>query len=99
MHVLIGCDTTNALFKIGKKTAYDILVKNLGTLKNLAKLNSVSTPEAVNIATKFALALFKNKNKAIDTLNQLRYELTTTTNKSASELPPTDDAFYHHVLR
>lgn len=99
MHVLTGCDTTNAMFKIGKKTAYDIFSKNLGTFKELSKLNSVSTTEAVNIATKFALALFRNKNEAIQTLNELRYQLTTLSNKSASELPPTDDAFYQHVLR
>lgn len=99
LHVLTGCDTTNAMFKIGKKTAYDVFSKNLGTFKDLSKLNSVSTTEAVYIATKFALALFRNKNDAIQTLNELRYQLTTTTNKSASELPPTDDAFYQHVLR
>jgi hypothetical protein len=55
--------------------------------------------EAVKISTKFALVLFKNKTEAINTLNQLRYKLTTTSNKSAQELPPTDDAFGQHVLR
>ncbi len=50
------------------------------------------------IATKFALALFRNKNEALKTLDKLRYQLTTTSNKSASELLPTDDAFYQHVL-
>lgn len=99
MHVLTGCDTTNAFFKIGKKTAYDTLVKNSESFKDLANLTYVPTAEAVTIATKFALALFKNQNKATETLNQLRYHLTTNSNKSASELPPTDDAFYHHVLR
>jgi hypothetical protein len=55
--------------------------------------------EAVKILTKFALVLFKNKTEAINTLNQLRYKLITTSNKSAQELPPTDDAFGQHVLR
>lgn len=99
LHVLTGCDTTNALFKIGKKTAYDTFYRNLESFKELSKLNYVSTTEAANIATKFALALFKNKNEAIKTLNELRYHLTTASSKSASELPPTDDAFYQHVLR
>lgn len=87
------------MFKIDKKTAYDVFSKNLDTFKELSNLNSVSTPEAVDIATKFALALFKNKNESIQTLNELRFQLTTTSNKSASELPPTDDAFYQHVMK
>jgi hypothetical protein len=35
----------------------------------------------------------------INILNQLRYKLATTPNKSAKKLPPTDDAFGQHVLR
>jgi hypothetical protein len=49
--------------------------------------------EAVKISTKFALAFLKNKTETINILNQLRYKLTTTPNKSAEILPPTDDAF------
>jgi hypothetical protein len=49
--------------------------------------------DAVKISTKFALSHFKNKTETINTLNQLRYKLTTTSNKSAQQLPPTDDAF------
>jgi hypothetical protein len=52
--------------------------------------------EAVKIST---LAFFKNKTETISILNQLRYKLTTTSNKSAKKLPPTDDAFGQHVLR
>jgi hypothetical protein len=49
--------------------------------------------------TKFALAFLKNKTETINILNQLRYKLTTTPNKSAKTLPPTNDAFCQHVLR
>jgi hypothetical protein len=49
--------------------------------------------------TKFALAFLKNKTETINILNQLRYKLTTTPNKSAKTLPPTNDAFGQHVLR
>lgn len=66
LHVLTGCHTTNAMFKIVKKTAYDVFSKNLDTFKELANLNSVSTAEAVNIATKFALAILKNKNESLE---------------------------------
>lgn len=99
LHVLTGCDTTNALFKIGKKTAFDILLKNSGTFKDLEELPNVSTTEAIKIATKFVLALYKNKHSSITSLNELRYKLTVTTNKPAPEHPPTDDAFQQHGLR
>jgi hypothetical protein len=78
-----------------KKTAYNVL-KYLETLKELGKLNSMTMTEAVKIST---LAFFKNKTETISILNQLRYKLTTTSNKSAKKLPPTDDAFGQHVLR
>jgi hypothetical protein len=84
-------------FKIDKKkTAYNVLLK---TFKELGKLNSMTMSEAVKISTKFALAFLKNKTETINILNQLRYKLTTTSNKSAKKLPPTDDAFGQHVLR
>ena len=35
----------------------------------------------------------------MDTLDELRYIMGTTTDKSASMLPPTEDAFKQHVLR
>jgi hypothetical protein len=57
MHFLTGYDTTNVLFKIGKKKpAYNVLLKNLETFKELGKLNSMTMSEAVKISTKFALA-------------------------------------------
>jgi hypothetical protein len=55
--------------------------------------------DAVNISTKFALFFFFLIKQTINILNQLRYKLTTTSNKSAQKLPPTDDAFGQHVLR
>ena len=53
----------------------------------------------VTVARAYALLLYGKKRKDIDTLDALRYMLATTTNKSASMLPPTEDAFMQHVLR
>jgi len=39
------------------------------------------------------------KTKNLSSLNELRFVLATTTDKPASILPPTDDAFEQHVLR
>lgn len=93
VHTLTGCDTTNALFKIGKKTAFDVLIYTLSNIINLAD------EEKMAVATGFVLTLYKNKNKEIVCLNDLRLEMTKSTNRKVSELPPTDNAFKQHVLR
>jgi hypothetical protein len=55
--------------------------------------------EALKFLLNSRWLLKKNKTETINILNQLRYKLTTTPNKSAKILPPTDDAFGQHVLR
>lgn len=99
LHAITGCDTTNSFFKIGKKTAFDVFIKNKENCCDLEKIASVPIKEAFEIAAKFVLALYRNKNKSIKTLNELRYHLSMTSQKSASELPPTDDSFQQHILR
>lgn len=99
LHALTGCDTTSAFFKIGKKTAFDIARKNVDVFKELSKIHDSSAADVTKISTECALLLFRNKNSKIKCLNELRYVETMTTNKSASQLPPTDDSFTQHVLR
>lgn len=99
LHVITGCDTTNSFFKIGKKTAFDVFMKNPKSFGELEKLGTAPIAESFDIGTKFVLALFRNKNTSIKTLNQLRYHFSMTSQKSATELPPTDDSFQQHILR
>lgn len=99
IHCLTGCDTTNAIYKIGKKTAFDALYKNINNLKDLENLPFLSEEKALEVSTKYTLHLYRNRNKNIASLNQLRWYLTTETNRPASELPPTDHAFRQHVKR
>jgi len=99
IHCLTGCDTTCALFKIGKKTAFDILYKNIDALKGLENLPFLPEDEAINLSQLYVLYLYKNKNANIKTLNELRVHLTKESNRSASELPPTNDAFKQHLKR
>lgn len=99
IHCLTGCDTTSAFYKIGKKTAFDVLTKNINHLTEIGDIPKLSEDEAVKISTKYVYYLYKNKNKNISTLNEMRVFLTSTTNRPASELPPTDDAFKQHLKR
>ena len=95
----LGCDTTCSMNRIGKKTAYSKLLKNVDTLSNLKTFHEDDLEHSVAVACSCALLLYGKKGSDIDTLDELRYIMATTTDKSASMLPPTDDAFKPHVLR
>lgn len=99
MHALTGCDTTSAFYKIGKRTAFDILIKYIEAFKQLSTITTVTEEYAFEIASEFIIKLYKPKKTNIRTLNELRLYLTQYSNKPASELPPTDDAFLQHLKR
>ena len=64
---------------------------------------SESLEEAIPMARKYALLLYGRKKKEdgrpCTTLDELRYTLASTTDSSAANLPPTEDAFQQHVSR
>jgi len=99
-HALTGCDTTSSLYRIGKKSAYSKLVKYADSLTNLHSFHNDDLDGSVAAARKFVLLLYAGKKgKDINTLDELRYVLATTTDKTAAMLPPTEDSFKQHVLR
>jgi len=54
---------------------------------------------SVTAARKFVLLLYSaKKGKYINTLDELRYVLATTTDKTAGMLLPAEDSFNQHVL-
>ena len=85
--------------RIGKKTSYSKLLKNVDTLSNLKTFHEDDLEHSVAVARSYALLLYEKKGSDMDTLDELRYIMATTTDKSASMLPPTEDAFKQHVLR
>ena len=98
-HALTGCDTTCSLNRIGKKTAYSKLVNNADIISQLKTFHEDNVEDSVTVARTYALLLYGKKGKDADTLDELRYIIATTTDKSASMLPPTEDSFKQHVLR
>ena len=98
IHCLTGVTQLMPCIKLGKKTAFDVLYKNLNNLKDLENLPFLSEDKAMELGVKYRLYLYKNKNKNIKSLNELRWNLTST-NRPASELPPTDHAFRQHLKR
>ena len=66
---------------------------------NLRFFHENDDDDSVESARKFALLLYGQKVKNVKSLNELRYRLATTTDKSTSMLPLTDDAFKQHIFR
>jgi len=97
MHALTGCDSTSALFRIGTRTAYSTLVKNIDNVSALETFHSSS--DYLQSARAYALLLYEKKMETSSTLDELHFKLATTTDKPASMLPRTEDAFDQHVLR
>ena len=62
MHALSGCDTTSALRRLGKRTAYSALVKNADALQGLTKFEDKDT--FLESSQTFALLLHGEKGQA-----------------------------------
>lgn len=87
-HALTGCDTTNAFFKIGKKSAWQIFYRQNINLQDFGNSN---LEESINIGRKLIVHLYRKEK--CENLDQIRLMLTKDTRKSAKELPPTEDSF------
>jgi len=97
VHALSGCDSTSSMYRMGKKTAYSVLMENAEALQGLGNLQDEES--FTSSAMDFALLMNGKKAKKQASLNDLRYHLATTTDKPASQLPPTEDAYKQHSLR
>ena len=69
----------------------------LSTLKTVHEYKH-NLADSVNIAHSNALLSYGKKGRDIDTFDELRYTMVMTTDKSATVLPPTEDAFKKHVI-
>jgi hypothetical protein len=97
VHALSGCDSTSAMYRMGKRTAYSVLTKNAEALQGLGDLHDADT--FLKSAMDFVLLMHGKKAKNQASLNELRFHLASTTDKPASQLPPTEDAYEQHALR
>lgn len=87
IHCLTGCDTTSAFYKIWKRTAFDVLRKNVHCLEKLSKLPLLPEQEALKRVIKYILLFYKNKATGIGTLNNLRLRMATKSNKPSPSFP------------
>ncbi|KAG1668106.1 hypothetical protein GQR58_018096 [Nymphon striatum] len=85
--------------RIGKLTAYSTLIKNAHTLSDMKRFHEADMDTCISLARKFVRLMYGKKGKHLDSLNDLRFHFAATTDKPASMLPPTEDAFKQHILR
>ena len=69
------------------------MIKNAQSLSDLSRFHEVDDDDSVKMARKFVLLMYGKKAKKLEFINDLRYRFATTTDKPASMLPPTEDAF------
>ena len=78
--------------------AYSKLVTHIGMLSNLETFHEYNLYDSVDGARSYAMLSYGKKGRDFDTSDELRYTVAMTTDKSATMLPPTEDAFKEHVL-
>ena len=82
-----------------RKEAFCELVTHIHAIKFKKKtFYKYSLDGSVEVARRYALLSYGKKRRDIDTFDDLRNTMARTTDKSATVLPPTVDAFKEHVL-
>ena len=72
--------------------AYSKLVTHIGMLSNLETFHEYNLDDSLDGARSYAMLSYGKKGRDVNTSYELRYNMAITTNKSATMLPPTEDA-------
>lgn len=103
IHAITGCDSTSSIHMIGKNRAYTKMVNEKSHIKDLVNLgDDIHDSKFTDAARHFLLMMYgvKKNSKLISmTLDDYRFVIASTSNKSSSNLPPTENAFHQHILR
>ena len=102
VHALTGCDTTWAVFGIGKKSVFKLIKSSSAELSDLSQLKHPDLESSICVARKVVAKLYdpKAKYKSCHTnRNKLRVRLATSKDFSLVRIPPSESAFKQHVLR
>ena len=102
VHALTGCDTTSAIFGIGKQSVFKLINSSSAELSDLSQLKDPDLESSICVARKVVAKLYdpKAKYKSCHTnLNKLRVRLATSKDCSLVRIPPSESAFKQHVLR
>ncbi|XP_028418322.1 uncharacterized protein LOC114543611 [Dendronephthya gigantea] len=109
LHAMTGCDTTSALYRQGKKKAFNLLQKNEELRREVVSVfnDPTSSPDSVSSAgEKFLLALY-SAPKSTTSLNDHRHKrfmkavanCPVNNQMQLAALPPTSAAAKEHSFR
>ncbi|XP_046856604.1 uncharacterized protein LOC124449684 [Xenia sp. Carnegie-2017] len=98
-HAFTGCDTTSSFYGKGKKTAWNILLRNHKYLNSFSSLGSAFPPseELVFQLNRFVCLLYGDKDS--EDVNKCRLSLFKAGKCSDEQLPPTCDSLLQHIRR
>ena len=103
IHALSGCDTTSALFYIGKKNAFKVVSnqgpKNFSNLSSLSENNIIKAEDAARALVSLWYDSAQKYKSLHGNLNQLRTKMASIRDIPMSRLPPCEAVFRQHVLR
>ena len=105
IHAVVGCDTTSALYGIGKATVFKRItaVRANKTLVHVIQNKNATQDEVIVAGLSLMVRLYKGK--PADKLNKLRHEVycklsaTSSVRPLPQKLPPTEHTALFHVLR
>ena len=105
IHALSGCDTTSALYGLGKVSVFKKIMKSKDSppLTDIITATDASLEDITRAGQQLLTMLYGGKPES--TLNNLRYlkyidQVSMSTTRPIPErLPPTERAAYFHVLR
>ena len=102
IHALSGCDTTSALFYIGKKNAFKVVSnqgpKNFSNLSSLSENNIIKAEDAARTLVSLWYDSAQKYKSLHGNLNQLRTKMASIRDTPMSRLPPCEPVFRQHVL-
>ena len=97
VYVLSGCDSVSYIYRQGKRKAAKVALQLAGNLNNLEEYGLLETSLGViDDARKVFLTLYGCPH--IENLNKLRQHGFAGSKSDLRVLPPTEDAFYQHIL-
>ena len=101
-YVLTGCDSVSYIYRRGKRKAAKLALQKADDFTNMTAYgqgthNLEVTENLIEEARKFIVSLYVVEQ--FSNLNLLREHLFVHSRSDLRTLPPTEDAFYQHVLR
>ena len=98
-HIMSGCDTVSYPFRREKKKAFKVAMAGFQDLLDMINFGDSDveiTDDVTAASLLFMLMLYGRTNGSLD---EARAHAYSTTKGDLRCLPPTEDAFYFHMLR